>query len=168
MARIQWFSLIHEMYGDGLFSAILYYTLRLERGRPPPSSCPCSSPRPHRPFLPAIPPPPAPSLPCNPAPASAVSPPPSPEAVRDRCPAFLSPCRSRPRPLPCFPRPAPKPSAIAALRRVRRDRDPGFEASLPLSCPETQPSTPPQTTAARRNPNQSRSQRSERLASTSR
>jgi hypothetical protein len=36
----------------------LYYTLRLERGRPPPSPCPRSSPRPRR--LP----------PCNPAPPS--------------------------------------------------------------------------------------------------
>jgi hypothetical protein len=40
----------------------LYYTLRLERGRPPPSPCPRSSPRPlHLP-------------PCNPTPARAVIP----------------------------------------------------------------------------------------------
>ncbi|AQK45003.1 hypothetical protein ZEAMMB73_Zm00001d025914, partial [Zea mays] len=58
----------------------LYYTLRLERGRPPPLPCPRSSPA-RAVFLPAIPPPPArrpfpsispspaPSLPCIPSPS---------------------------------------------------------------------------------------------------
>jgi hypothetical protein len=78
----------------------LYYTLRLERGRPPPSPCPRSSPRPHH--LP----------PCNPAPTRAL---PSLQSRprQRRVPAPIS--RSRPRSLPIFPLPAPKPSATAAL-----------------------------------------------------
>jgi hypothetical protein len=54
-----------HVFVSSVLSLYLYYTLRLERGRPPPSPCPRSSPRPRR-LPPCDPAPPASSLPCIP------------------------------------------------------------------------------------------------------
>jgi hypothetical protein len=101
------------------YSLHLYYTLRLERGRPPPSPCPRSSPRPHR--LP----------PGNPAPARAVP------SLHHRAPASLHARHERAAsspPMTPFPKPSTRCSrrdpALNTLGFIPGCRDASFYARL--------------------------------------
>jgi hypothetical protein len=111
----------------------LYYTLRLERGRPPPSPCPRSSPRPRR--LP----------PCNPALARAV--PSLQSRPRSRHPFPASRPRQR-RPFPTIPPttasslpsiPPPSASSLPCIPRRPRGAVPSLHPAHARAVPSLHP-----------------------------